>query len=191
MLVADNSASHPVLVVRAGQGANLFRSVRMNGSGIPRLLASSDMTNSAIERCCGHINRPAALIGNAVYIARIATVHLVGALIFIAALTGTAVSLNDPVCQKVKDAARVMLLCYHAGAIKYAVQTCEPAASIITAVYGGCASLERNFKHAVELEQVNDPLFSEAILIAIRKSVESALYSLILDTRASSANKCS
>jgi hypothetical protein len=133
--------------------------------------------------------RPADVDGIADHVMRVLTGEI-GCFVFSMALTGAALSEDAPLSQKVKDMAHVMLLCYNAGAIKYAVQTCEPAASIITAVYGRCDSLERDFKHAVELDHRNNPLFSDALLNEIRKSVEPKLYALILDTRASSENKC-
>lgn len=134
-------------------------------------------------------NRPSALGGGAVYIVRIATVHLIGGLVFMTALIGTALSTSDSVKQKFRDAEEQLHLCYNAGAIKYAAQTCEPAASIVRAVYGRCASLETDYKHVVELDD-KTPEFSEAVLNVFRKRVEPELYSLILDTRANSANKC-
>jgi hypothetical protein len=134
-------------------------------------------------------NRPAALGGSAVYIVRIATVHLIGGLVFITALTGTALSMSDFVKQKYRDAEEQLHLCYNAGAIKYAAQTCEPAASIVMAVHGNCARFERDLRHAVELDD-QSPEFSQAVLNDFRKEVEPELYSLILDTRANSADKC-
>jgi hypothetical protein len=114
--------------------------------------------------------------------------HFLGCLIGIA-LTGTAFGEDAAPSQRVKDAADAMLLCYNAVAIKYAMQTCEPAASIVTAIYGHCDSLESDFKHAVDLEH-GDPVYSEALLDEIRKKAEPKLYALILESRTSSGKNC-
>jgi hypothetical protein len=124
--------------------------------------------------------RPADVIGNAVR----------GCFVFSLAQTSAALSQDVPPSQKVMHAAQVVRLCYNAGAIKYALQTCEPPASIIIAVYGRCDDLERDFRHVVELENRNNRLLSEEALNTIRKGVVPQLYDLILDTRASSGNKC-
>jgi hypothetical protein len=102
--------------------------------------------------------------------------HFFGCLICIA-LTGSAFGEDAPPTHRVKDAADAMLSCYNFAAIKYAVQTCKPAASIITAVYGRCDRLEKDFKHAVDLEH-GDPVYSEAVLNELRKMDEPKLYAL-------------
>jgi hypothetical protein len=66
--------------------------------------------------------------------------YFVLSFIFNVALTGVALSAERPMPQKVKDAAQDVILCYNFGAIKYAVQTCEPASSI-TASQNGCRPL--------------------------------------------------
>jgi hypothetical protein len=101
-----------------------------------------------------------------------------------------AFSANATNAQESKETAQALILCYNAGAIKYAINTCELPDSLMKAIYGRCDNLERKLRRAIESERGANPQVSAAVLDDIRRRIANKLHTLVLDTRISSGKNC-
>jgi hypothetical protein len=97
------------------------------------------------------------------------------------ALTSAAFAGNetgDPIARamaKAKPQKENMLLCYDVAAIKFAVQTCEPAETVVEAAYGACRGAEEDYVAAV---MKNAPGLSRDGRDAVNDGLENGLEEL-------------
>jgi hypothetical protein len=77
-----------------------------------------------------------------------------------------------------------LLRCYTQAALKYALKTCEPAATVIDATFGSCGAEEEALRRAVDHAE------SSNILRKIQSFAKPKLTALVLDTRVKAEMTC-
>jgi hypothetical protein len=90
-----------------------------------------------------------------------------------------------------------LLACYASTATLYGGQTCEPAASLVDAVFGKCSREELEVRLAVEADSKYKDLsrtvtsrLSESVINRVHDSQRGKVQSVILDTRIGANKKC-
>ena len=109
-------------------------------------------------------------------------------IVLMSALAGVSGS----AAQEYRQPGQELLMCYNFAAIKYAVQTCEPSATLVDAVFGSCSGLEQKFRRAVDAYAgtKDDPEFSHIVLQQVRDDARPKILSTIVDLRVTAGKTC-
>lgn len=94
-------------------------------------------------------------------------------------------------------AGRELMICYNESARLYAMETCEPSAALVEAIFGRCALQEDGLRRAVVSEKKYENLdadtsgkLTDSIVARIKAKQRGALQSMILDARIALKKVC-
>lgn len=135
--------------------------------------------------------RPANVLGKAAHVIRIATrINLLQTIVVVIFLS----SLNDAHSQsnQISTAAPAeregLRLCWNHFAQSYAIKTCEPAESVIMAVFGKCMNVQEQYRESlISAAQLSESGAREFI-DGYRAGGREHMASVILDARSMSGS---
>jgi hypothetical protein len=108
-------------------------------------------------------------------------------------LLGASASAQDP-----QAGANEMMKCYELEGYKYGMQTCNPPAELVEAVFGKCALEEQKFRDGLmatkRLEGNPSPdeltAYSERMVRGIRSEFRTRIQAQIVDARVTVNKRC-